>query len=158
MTFWRQRVDTQSVKVNPQRFPLFHQTVQGYDMCRTRILFCSFFEDSLVWHKSRGNCVTKLGRKKTFQICLLSEMGYRNYRSVSATVALFHDIVREYEMCRHRILFCFLLEDSLVTPFLREWCHEVGWGNIFRIMFEDREGIQKMQKCIHNGTLGSWYI
>ena len=29
-------------------FTLFHQTVQEYDMCRTRILFFSFFEDSLV--------------------------------------------------------------------------------------------------------------
>ena len=105
-----------SVKVNPQLLFFFIRKCRN-TTC-VELASSSFrFLKTASWHKSRGNCVSKLGKENYFGCFLLTERGYRNCRSVSATVPLFHQAVREYEMCRHRILFCFLFEDSLVTQF-----------------------------------------
>ena len=68
-------------------------------------------------------------------VFLKTEKGYRNCRSVSASISLFQQTARGYEMSRHRILFCFLFEDRLVTQFRRKLCHEAGWGHLLWMPF-----------------------
>jgi len=71
------------------------------------------------------------GRVKLFRMFFEDrERGYRSCRNVSASIPLFHQTVGGYEMWRHRILFCFLFEDRLVTQFPRKLCHEAGRGHL----------------------------
>ena len=133
------REDTESVKVYPQRFPVRIRR-WGDTKCVDTVSPSVSILKTAAWHNSRGNCVTKLAGEIYFGCFLKTERGYRKFKSVSTTVSLFHQTMRGYEMCRHRILFCFLFEDSIVTQLSRELCHEAGWGHLLRMFFWRQRG------------------